>query len=352
MIRCQIRFALAGIALAAILLAGCAKKPPEAVPGPVRPAPKSAEPAAKIRIVYIPKQTGNPYFDSIIAGFKKAQEELGFDFETVGPAVGDATSQIPFIQQQTQKRVEALAVSANSPDAIKPALMEAMKAGIKVITVNSDITGNEDGREAAVLPMDFNLTGESQIALMSELLGGRGEFAILSATTDAPDQNFWIKGMKAAMKDPKYRNLNLVEIVYGNDDQQKSMREAESLLTKHPNLKGILAPTSVGITAAAQVIETQKKADRVAVTGLGTPNQLRKYILNGTIKKFALWNPVDEGYIAGYLLNGMAAGKIEPAPDGSFEAGTLKERKFGDKNIVITGPPLIFDKSNIDQFNF
>ena len=166
------------------------------------------------------------------------------------------------------------------------------------------------------------------------------------------DQNFWIKGMQAALKDPKYKDLKLVEIVYGNDDQQKSMREAESLLTKHPNLNGILAPTSVGLTAAAQVIETKKKADKIAVTGLGLPSQMSKYIQNGTVKKFALWNPKDEGYLAGYLLNGMVSGKIKPAPGVTFDAGTLKERKFGEKNVVVSGDPLVFDKSNIGQFRF
>lgn len=352
MIRRRSLLTLAGLTLIGTLVVGCDKKAPDTAPDPGKTSASGGGGTKKIKIVYIPKQTGNPYFDSIIEGFKKAQQELGYDFDTVAPATGDATSQIPFIKQQVQKHVDAIAISANSPDAIKPALMEAMKAGIKVITLNSDIPGNEDGREAAILPMDFARTGESQVALMSELLGGKGEFAILSATTDAPDQNFWIKGMQVALKDPKYKDLKLVEIVYGNDDQQKSMREAESLLTKHPSLNGILAPTSVGITAAAQVIETKKKADKVTVTGLGTPNTLRKYIQSGTVKKFALWNPVDEGYIAGYLLSGMVSGKIKPAPGGTFDAGTLKERKFGEKNVVITGDPLVFDKSNIDKFNF
>lgn len=352
MIRRRTLLRLAGIALIGTLVVGCDKKAPDATPNPNKSATEGAEGAKKIKIVYIPKQTGNPYFDSIIAGFKKAQEELGFEFTSVAPATGDATSQIPFIQQQVQKHVDAIAISPNSPDAIKPALLEAMKAGIKVITLNSDIPGNEDGREVAILPADFTRVGENQLELMSELLGGKGEFAILSATTDAPDQNFWIKVIQAGLRNPKYKDLKLVEIVYGNDDPQKSTREAESLLTKHPSLNGILAPTSVGLTAAAQVIETKKKADKIAVTGLGTPKDLRKYIQNGTLKKFALWNPGDEGYLAGYLLSGMVSGKIKPAPGGTFEAGTLKERKFGEKNVVITGDPLVFDKSNVDKFDF
>lgn len=352
MIRRRSLLTLIGIALVGLVVVGCDKKSPDTATAPDKSAPSGGGSTKKIRVVYIPKNTGNPYFDSVINGFKKASTELGFEFNTVAPSTGDATGQIPFIQQQAQQKVDVIVISPNSPDAVKPALMEAMKAGIKIVTVDADLTGNEEARHAAVLPMDFNITGKSQIELMSELLGGSGEFAILSATTDAPNQNFWIKGMQEALKDPKYKDLKLVEIAYGNDDQQKSTTETQSLLTKHPNLKGILAPTSVGISAAAQVIETQKKGDKIAVTGLGTPDQMRKYIQNGTMKKFALWSPEDMGYLAGHLAQGLATDKIKPAVGGTFEAGTLKERKFGEKNVVITGPPTIFDKSNIDQYHF
>lgn len=366
-------FALAGALLVSGFATGCDKKTPEAPAGtPAKesastPGKESASAGAKesgkaaevardatkkIKIVYIPKNTGNVYFDSVISGFKKAQGELNFDFDVAAPATADAAAQIPFIKQQIQLGVDAIAISPNSPDAVKPALMEALAKGIHVITIDADLTGNEDGREACILPMDFNIVGKSQIELMSELIGGKGEIAILSATTDAPNQNFWIKGMKETLQDPKYKDIQLVDTVYGNDQDQKSATEAQALLLKHPNLKGIIAPTSVGIVSAVRVVETSGKANSIAVTGLGMPNNLRKYVQTGSMKKFALWNPADMGYIGSYLLVGLTNGKIKPAPGGSFDAGTIKDRKFGDLNKVIGGPPLVFDKSNIEQFHF
>ncbi len=366
--------AFAGVLLVSGLFTGCDKKTPEAssdkstttapkeggttstketaTAGVGKAAEVARDASKKIKIVYIPKNTGNVYFDSVIAGFKKAQGELNFDFDVVAPAQADAAAQIPFIKQQIQQKVDAIAISPNSPDAVKPALVEALSKGIHVITIDADLTGNEEGREASITPMDFSLVGKSQIDLISELVGGKGEIAILSATTDAPNQNFWIKGMKETLKDPKYKDLQLVDTVYGNDQDQKSATEAQALLLKHPNLKGIIAPTSVGIVSAVRVVEASGKADKIAVTGLGMPNNLRKYVQTGSMKKFALWNPADMGYIGSYLLVGLVNGKIKPSVGGSFEAGSLKERKFGEKNGIIAGPPLVFDKSNIDQYHF
>ncbi len=337
----------------AVGIAGCGKSTPTGGPGSAGSTTETPGASAKkLKIVYIPKNTGNPYFDDIINGFKKAGDELGYDFTMVAPATTEATSQLPFIKQQVQQKVDAIAISANSPDALKPALKEAMGKGIKVIAVNSDLPKNEDARDAAILPTDFNAIGSSQIALISELIGGKGDFAILSATTDAPDQNFWIDGMKEALKDPKYKDLKLVEIAYGNDDPQKSLQEAQSLLIKYPNLKGILAPTSVGLASAAQAVETANAKGRVQVTGLGTPNQMRRFVQNGTVQKFALWSPFDEGYLCGYLLDGMLKGTIKPSSGGVFKAGKLGEKKFGDKNSIITGPSVVFNKSNIEQYHF
>ncbi len=342
---------LAAMALAA---AGCDKQAPKAGDGASSGGMTSGgkTPGAKYRIVYIPKNTGNPYFDAVVEGFKKGGDELGYEFNMVGPATAEATSQIEVIKQQIQQRVDAIAISPNSTDAVKPALKEAMSKGIKVVCIDSDLEKNEDGRDAGVLPMDFDITGKSQIELMGSLIGYQGEFAILSATTDAPNQNYWIAGMKEALKDPKYKGMKLVEIVYGNDEAQKSTTEAQALLTKHPNLKGILAPTSVGISAAAQVVETAKAASRIKVTGLGTPSQMKGFIENGTVEKFALWSPVDMGYLSGYLIVGLLKGEIKAEPGATFKAGDLGERTIGKLNKIITGPPLVFDKANVGNYTF
>jgi len=305
-----------------------------------------------IEIVYIPKNTGNPYFDSIIGGFEKAAEELEYAFTTVAPATAEATSQLPFIKTQIQRGVDVIAISPNSPDALNQVFKQAMDEGIKVVIVNSDIPGSEDYRDVAILPMDFEVTGESQIELMGSLIDYEGKIAILSATTDAPDQNYWIEGMKETLKKPKYKDMELVDIVYGDDDPQKSLTEAEALLTKYPDLRGIISPTTVGVAATAQAVENAGRAPEVQVTGLGTPNQMRRFIKNDTVEAFALWSPFDEGYLAGYLSVGLITGAIEAKEGETFKVPGLGERTIGEDRVIITGPPTVFTAENIDDFDF
>ena len=212
--------------------------------------------ADPVKIVYIGKNTGNPYFDSITGGFQDACKELGCEFEFVAPATAEATSQIPFIEAQTQRGVNVIAIAPNSPDALNASLDAARAKGVLVLTVNGDITGNEGHRDANILPVDFTKTGPNQIDLVCKLIEGcKGEIAILSATTEAPDQNRWIEDMKKTLaEDAKYKDLKLVATVYGDDLADKSYREAQGLMQTYPDLKAIIAPTSVGIVAAAQAV--------------------------------------------------------------------------------------------------
>jgi rhamnose transport system substrate-binding protein len=321
--------------------------------GPSTATPTTQSSGSTIRMVYIPKNTGNPYFDPLTNGFADAAKELGADFHSVAPATADPTSQLPLINDQVQQGVNVIAISPNSPDALNLAFKDAMSRGITVITVDSDLTGNEDNRTAGVLTVDPQTVGESQVELMGSLIGYKGKIAILSATTDAPNQNAWIAVMKETLaKNPKYKDMQLVEVVYGDDQPEKSTTEAQALLTKYPDLRGIISPTTVGVAACAQVVESARKADQVQVTGLGTPNQMRKFIQNGKVKAFALWSPYDEGYLAAYVGHLIASGKLKPAPGTKFDAGKLGQREFRDNNIVITGPPVTFTKENIDQFHF
>lgn len=335
------------VIVALVAAAGCGSKP-----AAEKPSGGETKPTEPIRVVFIPKNTGNPYFDAIINGFKKASQELGFEFTTTGPATPEATSQIPFVKEQIQRGVDVLAIAPNSPDALNPVFDEARQKGIKVMIVNSDIPGSESHRDVAVLPMDFEITGKFCVELMASLIDSKGEIAILSATADAPDQNYWIQGMKETLKDPKYKDMQLVAVAYGDDLPDKSLVEAEALLTKYPDLRGIIAPTTVGIAAAAQAVETAKRAPQVQVTGLGTPNQMRRFIKNGTVRAFGLWDPYLEGYLSGYLAVGMVKGEIVPAEGAKFMVPGAGERVFRKNNVVITGPPVTFTKDNIDNYDF
>ena len=307
-----------------------------------------------LKMVYIGKNTGNPYFDSINGGFEDACKELGCEYEFVAPATAEATSQIPFIEAQIQRGVNVIGIAPNSPDALNQVLDDARSKGILVLTVNGDLTGNESHRDATILPVNFDIVGRDQVEMVGSLIGYEGEIAILSATTEAPDQNKWIVGMNETLKsDPKYAKMNLVATVYGDDQPEKSTTEMEALLSNYPNLKGVIAPTTVGIAAAAQVVQSRGIADKVAVTGLGLPSEMRDFIKDGTVKAFQLWSPYNEGWLAAHFAKGVLEGSIKNEVGSTFEVPNLGTITINANNSINTQAELTtFTPENIDEFNF
>jgi rhamnose transport system substrate-binding protein len=310
--------------------------------------------ADPLKIVYIGKNTGNPYFDSITGGFEDGCKALGCEFEFVAPATAEATSQIPFIEAQIQRGVNVIGIAPNSPDALNQVFDAARAKGILVLTVNGDITGNESHRDATILPVDFTKVGPDQIEMMGSLINYEGEFAILSATTEAPDQNNWIEGMKATLaSNPKYSKMNLVAVVYGDDQPEKSTTEMESLLANYPNLRGVIAPTTVGIAAAAQVVQQRGISEQVQVTGLGLPSEMRDFIKDGTVKAFQLWSPYNEGWLAVHFAKGVIEGTIKNEVGATFEVPNLGTITINPNNSINTQASLTtFDINNIDDFKF
>ncbi len=307
-----------------------------------------------LSIVYIGKNTGNPYFDSITGGFVDACKEIGCEFEFVAPATAEATSQIPFIEAQIQRGVDVIAIAPNSPDALNQVLQSAKDAGILILTVNGDITGNEQYRDATILPVNFDIVGKDQVEMVGSLIGYEGEIAILSATTEAPDQNKWIVGMNETLaNDPKYANMKLVATVYGDDQPEKSTAEMEALLANYPNLKGVIAPTTVGIAAAAQVVQSRGIAEQVKVTGLGLPSEMRDFVKDGTVTAFQLWSPYNEGWLAAYFAAGVRDGSIKNEVGATFEVPNLGTITINPNNSINTQAELTtFNAENIDNFNF
>jgi rhamnose transport system substrate-binding protein len=310
--------------------------------------------ADPLKIVYIGKNTGNPYFDSITGGFEDACKSLGCEFEFVAPATAEATSQIPFIEAQIQRGVNVIGIAPNSPDALNQVLDDARSKGILVLTVNGDLVGNESHRDATILPVDFTKTGPNQVELMGSMIGYKGDIAILSATTEAPDQNTWIAAMNDTLKnDAKYKDMKLVATVYGDDQPEKSTTEMEALLSNYPNLVGVIAPTTVGIAAAAQVVQSRGIASTVHVTGLGLPSEMRDFVKDGTVSAFQLWSPYNEGWLAAHFAVGVLGGTIKNEVGATFDVPNLGTITINDKNAMNTQAELTtFNKDNIDQFNF
>jgi rhamnose transport system substrate-binding protein len=311
--------------------------------------PGSSSSSSKLNIVFLPKQINNPYFDTAASGGEQAAKELGGQFKQVGPSSANAAAQVPFITTLTEQHVGAIVISGDDPNAVAPALQQAMAQGIKVVSYDADVAPN--ARDVFVNQANSEQIGRSEVDLLAQQIGGSGQIAILSAASTAANQNTWISYMKQELA-AKYPNMQLVKIAYGNDDDTTSFNDTLALLQEYPNLKGIISPTTVGIAAAARAIESVHKGGQVALTGLGTPNQLRQYVKDGTIKAFELWNPANLGYLAYYVAALLIEGKITGAVGETFTAGKLGSYTIGANHVVLLGPPTVFNSSNIDQFNF
>jgi len=309
----------------------------------------SGEGGGSDSITFLPKNLGNPYFDASTAGGERAAQEFGGTIEEVGPDQATPDSQVSFINTAAQQGVGALVVSANDPTAICDALEEARDAGVKVITFDSDT--DPECRDVFVNQADAEGIARAQVEMIAEQIGGSGEIAILSAAANATNQNAWIELMEQELA-ANYPDIELVDTVYGDDDDQKSFDQTAALLSEHPDLKGIISPTTVGIAAAARYLSDSQYKGKVALTGLGTPNQMREYVENGTVTEFALWNPEDLGYLAAYTANAMVEGDISGEEGDTFEAGELGEYTVGADGVVVLGDPFVFNKDNIDDFDF
>ncbi|HEU5227705.1 MAG TPA: rhamnose ABC transporter substrate-binding protein [Ktedonobacteraceae bacterium] len=302
-----------------------------------------------LNIVFVPKQVNNPYFDTAASGGQQAAKDLSGQFKQVGPSSANAAAQVPFITSLTQQHVSAIVISGDDPNAVAPSLKQAMAQGIKVVSYDADVA--TDARNIFVNQADSEQIGRSEVDLLGQQINGSGQIAILSAASTAANQNTWIGFMKQELTD-KYPNMQLVKVAYGNDDDQTSFNQTLALLQQYPNLKGIISPTTVGIAAAARALESVHKGGQVALTGLGTPNQLRQYVKDGTIKGFELWNPANLGYLAYYVATLLAQGKIKGNVGETFTAGKLGSYTIAANNVVLLGPPTVFNSTNIDQFNF
>ena len=304
-----------------------------------------------LKAYVIPKLLGAQYFtiaDSAksggaIAGLQ-ALGETGA--ETSGTAATPA-SELPAIQASVTKGANILIVSATDPTALCPTLKAAMAKGITVVTYDSDAP---TCRDLFVNQASSKAVGDSLVDLMAKQIHDSGDIGIVSAAASATNQNAWIGYMKQELA--KFPKIHLVSIVYGNDDPTTATQVTQGLLQRYPNIKGIIAPTSVGIVSAAQVVTSSKYKGKVIVTGLGTPDSMKKYVANGVSPQFELWNPADLGYLAAYAAVNYASKKITNAPGQSFTAGKLGKFTVGPDRTIILGPPLVFSSANINNYNF
>jgi rhamnose transport system substrate-binding protein len=340
----------------AVALAGCSgtSKNSAQSTAPAAGGTGAADPNAALKeglkITFLPKAVNNPYFTVAQKGSDQAAAAIKAELKATGPSEASASSQVTYINTAAQQKQNALVLSANDANAVAPALKTARSQGVKVVTFDSDAAA--DARDVFVNQATTQEIASIQVKMIADATGGQGEIAILSATPNATNQNAWIEIMKTELAKPANAGLKLVETAYGNDDDQTSFQKTQGLLQAHPNLKGIISPTTVGVAAAARYLSSSEYKGKVALTGLGTPNQMRDYVKDGTVKSFALWDPSKLGYLAVYAAAALASGQITGAEGEKFKAGDLGDYAIGAKGELVLGPPTEFTKDNIDQFQF
>jgi rhamnose transport system substrate-binding protein len=331
------------VALAtAFLIAACSRQ----AGAPSAPA-SDAGTSRPLRIGLVAKSLGNGFFDAVRKGGDEAAAELGgVELIFTGPTTPTAEGQIEVLNALISQRVDAIAVSANDPDALVPTLQRAMQRGIKVISYDSGVAA--PGRVVHLSPSSDELIGQTCLQLAADAMtGGKGKFAVLSATPTSTNQNAWIDAMKRAL--PTHAGLELLTVVYGDDVSDKSYRETVALLKRYPDLAVIVSPSSVGIVAAAKAVEDEGKGGKVYVTGLGLPSELAGHVKAGTVKSFAIWNPIDLGYAAVQLAVRIARGATAGA-NTSVPIGRLGVVAFDAAGSGPMGKPFVYDNSNVSQF--
>lgn len=301
----------------------------------------------KTRIAIVVKALGIGFFEAANKGAEEAAKELG-DVEIIytGPTDTTAEGQIEVINALIAQQVNAIAISANDRDALVPALKKAMDRGITVISWDSGVA--PEGRQMHLNPSSNPLIGNMIIKLAADHLPDGGDVAVLSASATATNQNTWIEEMNKVL--PNYPGINVVGTVYGDDLADKSYRETQGLMQTYPDLKAIIAPTSVGIVAAAQAVTDAGKIGQINVTGLGLPSEMAAAVESGASQSFAIWNPIDLGYSATMIAYNLVKGNAKAEPGGKIGMGRMGEVTLDDSNEGAMADPFVYDKSNIAEF--
>ena len=300
-----------------------------------------------VRIALVVKALGIGFFEAAAKGAEEAAAELGnVEIIYTGPTDTTAEGQIEVINALIAQNVDAIAISSNDTDALVPALKKAMDRGITVISWDSGVA--PEGRQLHLNPSSNPLIGNMIIKLAADHLPDGGQVALLSATTTSTNQNIWMEEMNKVMGN--YPGIEVVATVYGDDLADKSYREATGLMQSYPDLDAIIAPTSVGIVAAAQAVVDAGKVGQVNVTGLGLPSEMAGAIESGASQSFAIWNSIDLGYSAAMLAYELSHNDVVAEPGAVIPMGRMGNLTLDDNNEGAMADPFVYDASNIEAF--
>ncbi len=299
-----------------------------------------------IKVALIPKEIGIPYFSGANQGAQSVTSQLHINLTYNGPTTASASDQVSMINSYVAQGYNVIAVSANDPTSLAPALQAARQKGVKVITWDSDVLPS--ARQFFVNQATAEGIGSTLVQITAQHFNGPVDVGILSSTPTNPNQNSWIDVMKKTIA-AKYPNLHIVTIQYDQEQPDVGLTAAENMIKAYPNMKAIISPDSVGVPAAAEAVEKLGLKGKIYVTGLADPIQMKKYVDDGSVQQFVLWNVPELGELTMYVARAVADSTMPTS--GTFTAGNLGGFQVNNGEVLL-GQPTVFDKASTDKANY
>lgn len=309
-------------------------------PGPALAAGKT--------VAFVPKFTSDPYFVSANQGAQEAGKGLGLTVEYNGPVDANVAGQVDIVDRLVRSRVDAISICALDPTALAPSLMRAQQKGIKVNTWDADVKA--DARQVFLNQASYAAIGETIVDIMAREAGTSGSFVMVTGSLTASNMLAWMKAIEETLA-KKHPDMHIKTTLLGEQDIEKGKNIVLNYLRANPDTKGVFTVDGIAEISVAEAVKQLGLAGKIAISGIGVPNAIRPYVKDGIIKEAVLWSPVDIGYAAIYISNAQLDGTLDPGK-GFVKAGRLGDLKFTSPDEILLGPPLVFDKDNIDKYNF
>ena len=343
---------------ATLVLSGCTKKNDDtsagaaattAAAGSSAAASGAQASGAKIKVAFVPKLQGVPYFEAMNAGGKAAAEALGnVEWLYQGPTQADAAAQADIVRSFIQQKVDTLIVAPNDPDSMAPLLQQAKDAGIHVAT--SDTDASSSVREVFVNQASVEGIGEGLTDALMTAMGGKGKYAIVSCGQTAANLNAWIEVQKTYTAS-KYPDAEIVDIVYAGEDQAKATQQATDLMNAHPDLTGLVGECTSSAPGVAQAVRDAGKIGQIFTVGLGTPQSMKPYLADGSSSASILWNVENLGYLTAWA--GAQLAEDKPLAATNDVSPDLPEVAYDEASkTLLLGPALAITTENVDQFDY
>jgi rhamnose transport system substrate-binding protein len=322
---------------AALALGGCTEQPGSAPGGP-----------SPTRIAFVPKVGGIPYFEAMNSGGREAAKQLGVEWTTTAPASVDPAAQVTILRTLIAQKVDVIAVAPNDPAVLAPVIAEARAKGVHVLTSDTDAPGTQ--REVFVNQASAEGIGTALTDALLAKTAGAGKYAIVSCGPAAANLTSWIAVQKQYTAS-RYPQAQLVETVYAGEDEDNATSLAKELMARHPDLTGLVGECTTSAPGVARAVRDQQKIGQVFTVGVGTPQSIKPFLLDGSCSQSVLWNVESLGYLTAWTAKQVADGKpLQAVNKVSLELPAVKYDAAS--RTVLLGDPLLITADNVDQFKY